>query len=117
MRVTVLARTAFLPVLAATIIQLPAAAQQQPPAPSATFQLQVDFVDIDAVVTDERGNFVSGLTKDDFQLFDDGKPQDIEAFSLVDIPMAAGSARPRAATVRAVRGGPAAARRPSPAAR
>ncbi|MEO5740038.1 MAG: VWA domain-containing protein [Vicinamibacterales bacterium] len=73
-----------------------ASAQQQPP--SATFQVQVDFVDIDAVVTDERGNFVADLTKDDFELLDDGKPQEISAFSLVDIPMPAGGARPRAAT-------------------
>ena len=62
------------------------AAAQQQPAPSATFQVQVDFVDIDAVVTDERGNFVADLTKDDFELLDDGKPQEISAFSLVDIP-------------------------------
>ena len=66
---------------------------QQQPAPSATFQVEVNFVDIDAVVTDERGNFVSDLTKDDFELLDDGKPQEISAFSLVDIPMPSASAR------------------------
>jgi len=31
-----------------------------------TFQLEVNYVDIDAVVTDERGNPVTDLTKDDF---------------------------------------------------
>ena len=66
-------RAALLSAVAAVIGRWLAAAQQQP-APSATFQVQVDFVDIDAVVTDERGNFVPGLTKDDFELLDDGKP-------------------------------------------
>jgi VWFA-related protein len=70
---------------------------QQPPAPSATFQVEVNYVDIDAVVTDERGNFVSDLTRDDFELLDDGRPQEISAFSLVDIPMPAAGARPPAA--------------------
>lgn len=69
----------------------------QQPAPSATFQVEVNFVDIDAVVTDERGNFVDDLTKDDFELLDQGKPQEISAFSLVDIPLPTAS-RSRAAT-------------------
>lgn len=71
---------------------------QQPTTPSATFQVEVDFVDIDAVVTDERGNFVTDLTKDDFELLDEGKPQAISAFSLVDLPLPAAAARPPAAT-------------------
>jgi VWFA-related protein len=65
----------------------------QQPAPSATFQVEVNYVDIDAVVTDERGNFVANLSKDDFELLDDGQPQDIDAFSLVDIPLPASGAR------------------------
>lgn len=81
------------------------AAAQQQPAPSATFQVEVNFVDIDAVVTDERGNFVGGLTKDDFELLDDGKPQEISAFSLVDIPVptGAGTARRSAPIVSDIR--------------
>ena len=83
-------------ITAIAAVVLVAAPLAQQPAPSATFQVQVDFVDIDAVVTDERGNFVAGLTKDDFELLDDGKPQEISAFSLVDIPVpAAGAGPPR----------------------
>ncbi len=95
MQVRVLLRAIFL--TAGAIAPLLAGAQQQP-APSATFQVQVDFVDIDAVVTDERGNFVADLTKDDFELLDDGKPQEISAFSLVDIPVPAAGVSPRAVT-------------------
>jgi len=50
-----------------------AVAQAQDP-PSVTFKLEVNYVDVDAVVTDESGNFVSGLTRDDFEVFEDGKP-------------------------------------------
>jgi VWFA-related protein len=92
MQVRVLIRAA---ILCAAIAPMFVSAQQQP-APSATFQIQVDFVDIDAVVTDERGNFVGDLTKDDFELLDDGTPQEISAFSLVDIPVPADGSRPRA---------------------
>jgi VWFA-related protein len=61
-------------------------AQSQTP-PSVTFQVEVNYVDVDAIVTDERGNFVSGLTRDDFEVFEDGKPQKLEMFSYVELPI------------------------------
>ena len=39
------------------------------------------------VVTDEKGNFISGLTRDDFEVFEDGKPQKIDTFAYVEIPI------------------------------
>src|SRR5688572_19290016 len=63
-----------------------ALAQAQAP-PSVTFQVEVNYVDVDALVTDEKGNFVSGLTRDDFEVFEDGKPQKIEMFSYVELPV------------------------------
>ena len=51
-----------------------------------TFRAGVDYVEIDAVVTDRQGNFVRNLTKSDFQVLEDGKPQTVSVFSLVDIP-------------------------------
>lgn len=87
-----LLRAPFAVALVASAVFL-ASAQQQPP-PAATFQVEVNFVDIDAVVTDARGNVVSDLTKDDFELLADGTPQEISAFSLVDVPMPAAGARP-----------------------
>jgi VWFA-related protein len=95
-RVRVLLRAALLTAIMSSA-SFPGAAQQQPPS-SATFQVEVDFVDVDAVVTDERGNFVSNLTRDDFELLDDGKPQEISTFSLVDIPMPSASGRPPASS-------------------
>ncbi len=63
----------------------PAPASQTPP--SVTFQTEVNYVDVDALVTDDKGNFVSGLTRDDFEVFEDGKPQKIEMFSYVELPV------------------------------
>ena len=67
-----------------------ALAAQQPPAPAqpgVTFRVEVNFVELDAIVTDPQGNFVRGLTKDDFELFEEGRPQTISAFALVDLPV------------------------------
>jgi VWFA-related protein len=44
-------------------------------------------------VTDERGNVVSDLTKEDFEVYEDGKRQEIRTFDLVDIPMPAAGGR------------------------
>ena len=62
---------------------LVAQAPQQP-----TFRVQVEAIEIDASVTDVRGNVVTDLTKDDFEIFEDGKPQSITSFALVNIPFA-----------------------------
>ena len=60
-------------------------APQSPQAP--TFRLNVEYVEVDAVVTDRDGQFVRGLAKEDFQIFEDGKPQPISTFAVVDIPV------------------------------
>jgi len=62
----------------------------QPPSsgtpPPVTFKAETSYVDVDAVVTDRQGNVVRGLTKDDFELLEDGEPQRIDMFTYVDIP-------------------------------
>src|SRR5687767_518018 len=56
-------------------------------SPAVTFQTEVDYVDVDVVVTDEQGNFVRGLAREDFQVFEDGKPVKVDTFSTVEIPV------------------------------
>ena len=78
--------------LALAVAALPArpAAQQSASTPSPqtpTFKVEVNFVEVDVLVTDQQGRFVRGLTRDDFQVFEDGKPQTINTFSVVDIPV------------------------------
>jgi VWFA-related protein len=65
------------------------AGQNRAPADlqTPTFKVQVDYVEVDAVVTDARGNFVHNLKAEDFQVFEDGQPQTISVFSIVDIPI------------------------------
>jgi VWFA-related protein len=75
-------RTTLALMLLATLAQTPA--PQQPPI---TFKVEVNYVEIDANVTDAQGAFVRTLTRDDFQVLEDGKPQALTAFSMVDIPV------------------------------
>jgi VWFA-related protein len=74
---------AFLAGTALTAGQTPPSALSQTP----TFKVQVDYVDVDVLVTDGQGRFVRDLTKDDFQVLEDGKRQTIANFSVVDIPI------------------------------
>jgi VWFA-related protein len=77
-----------LPFLAAVVVlQSPVLLGQAPQTPGVTFQVEVNYVDVDVVVTDEQGRFVTGLAREDFAVFEDGKPQKIDTFSLVDIPV------------------------------
>ncbi len=60
---------------------------QQPVQPPVTFKSEVNYVEIDARVTDTQGNFVRDLTQADFKIVEDGQPQAVTAFSMVDIPI------------------------------
>ena len=50
-------------------------------AQQPVFRGGVDLVNVTATVTDGDGRFISGLTQDDFIVYDDGKPQEIVTFS------------------------------------
>jgi VWFA-related protein len=49
--------------------------------------VEINYVEIDATVTDPQGNFVTGLTRDDFEILENGKPQNISIFAPVNIPV------------------------------
>jgi VWFA-related protein len=57
----------------------PAPPQQEKP----TFRVQVDLVTNDIVVRDDKGNFVSDLKKDEFEIYEDGVKQDISSMTVV----------------------------------
>ena len=46
------------------------------------FRVPVGVVVVNATVTDKQGNPVTDLTREDFRVFEDGKPQDIQTFVL-----------------------------------
>ena len=62
-----------------------------PPTPEVTFKVEVNYVEEDVRVVDRDGNFVRGLKQEDFQVLEDGKPQKVQTFGMVDIP----NTRPR----------------------
>jgi VWFA-related protein len=59
----------------------------QTPQPAVTFRVEVNYVEVDAIVTDAQGRVVSNLTASDFDVLEDGKPQKISNFALVSIPI------------------------------
>src|ERR1035441_5306830 len=71
-------RTALLFVL--TIGSLASAAAQT--QAGETFKAGVTMIQVPVVVRDHDGHVVSNLGKDDFQLFDNGKRQEIASFSV-----------------------------------
>jgi VWFA-related protein len=48
------------------------------------FKAETDLVLVPVVVRDAQGNAVGNLRKEDFQVFDKGKPQEITKFSIED---------------------------------
>jgi VWFA-related protein len=52
-----------------------------------TFRSEINYVEVDVVVTDAQGNFVTGLTAADFEIADAGKPQTIETFHEINVPI------------------------------
>ena len=71
--------------------QAPAQPPSSPPAPEVTFKVEVNYVEEDVRVVDGDGRFVRGLKLEDFQVLEDGKPQKVQTFGMVDIP----NTRPR----------------------
>jgi VWFA-related protein len=72
---SVICLAAALSVLAAPLV---GARQQDRPS----FRSSTRLVELSVVVTDRDRNPVPGLTAGDFQIFDDGKPQKVEFFSI-----------------------------------
>src|SRR5712691_11390876 len=59
--------------------------QESPP----TFPARVEQVTVDVVVTDKKGEPVTGLKKEDLEVYENGAPQTIVSFDAVEVPAAA----------------------------
>ena len=68
--------------------QQPESARQDP----LLFRSRVDFVSVNATVTDASGRFVVGLRKEDFSVYEDGEPVDVTEFSVERVPVSLGIA-------------------------
>jgi VWFA-related protein len=60
--------------------------QDQRPGPPGTIRINVRLVPVDVIVTDDRGRPVMDLKRDDFQIFENGRLQDIRHFSVQTFP-------------------------------
>ena len=74
-----LLRLVFSALLVAPILSQAASAQESD-APGATLKINVRTVLVDVVVTDKNNKPIPGLGKDDFQVIEDGKPQQVTFF-------------------------------------
>ncbi|MGH9457638.1 MAG: hypothetical protein ACRD2J_08370, partial [Thermoanaerobaculia bacterium] len=70
-------------ILAVTLALIPAAAFAQ----TVKETIQVTVVEVPVVVSDREGAPVRGLTKEDFEIFDQGKRVPVEYFEVVDLEL------------------------------
>jgi VWFA-related protein len=75
--------------IAALLCAATALAQQPQPQPSTevpklTETMDIRVINVDVVVTDKKGNPIPGLTKDDFDLYENGVPKKISNFYEVE---------------------------------
>jgi Ca-activated chloride channel family protein len=79
---------------AATVVALGAQTSTGGASPQGVdgfrFRSGVELVNVTATVSDDDGHFVSGLTKDDFNVWEDGQPQEITNFSNERVPVSLG---------------------------
>ena len=63
----------------------PAAPAPAPADQTPVFRSDINFVRVDVIVTDRQGNPVHDLKQEDFEVTEDGKPQTIETFKLINV--------------------------------
>src|SRR5262245_23211101 len=82
--------------LIATLVAVPVllvpGRQERPTGQGFSFRTGVELINVTATVTDQTGHFVSGLTVNDFVLYEDGKPQEIKQFESERVPVSLGIA-------------------------
>jgi VWFA-related protein len=69
-----------------TLSLAPPALPQEPVQPPPNIRIHVDRVNVGVVVTDSHGQFIGGLHRENFHLFDDGVEQPITDCLSVDEP-------------------------------
>src|SRR2546427_444452 len=74
--------------LLATLAVFPLFGQNNAPPPPLVEKINVSIVSVDVTVTDEHGRPVTGLTKEDFEIEEDGKPQKVTNFYRIENAMA-----------------------------
>jgi len=100
---TSIAAAAFAALVVSLHAQQPPPPPQNPPAPPAPaapggddqrfrFKSGVELINVTATVSDTSGRFVSGLSQDDFVVYEDDKPVPVTHFSAERVPVSLGIA-------------------------
>ena len=55
--------------------------------PAVVFGAEANYVEVDVSVADEQGNFVRGLERDDFEIYEEWVRQEIATFAEIVIPL------------------------------
>ena len=75
--------------LATSVLQAQSAPQPYLPE-SNPISVSTNLVDLPITVTDRKGNFVDGLAKENFRIFENGRQETISMFGRQDLPVAVG---------------------------
>lgn len=69
-------------------LALPALAQTPRPTPRPpVFGAEIEVINLNVSITDARGQYVSGLNREDFAVFEDGIKQDLSIFAHENLPI------------------------------
>lgn len=91
-----------IPVVAQNPVQEPTTPVGAPAQDDEVVRVDTNLVQMDVSVTDDEGRAVKGLTPDDFEITENGKPRKISSFSFVSrISESVSGARPAAGTAAA----------------
>ena len=67
-------------------------AQEKPAGQGFSFRSNTDLINVTVTVTDANGRFVPGLNRDDFVVYEDGRPQVVQQFDSERVPVSLGIA-------------------------
>lgn len=77
----------FVPVVLALAVIARPTAQQEQQDPVARFSSDVQLVEVYATVTDAKGELVTGLRQEDFEVYEDNQLQQVSAFAAGEFPL------------------------------
>jgi Ca-activated chloride channel family protein len=80
----------FLTAAAAFTAVAALSAQQKAQEPGFSFRTSAQLVNVSVTVTDDNGRFVSNLRKEDFEVYEDGKPVTVTHFDNERVPVSLG---------------------------
>jgi len=87
-----LSRISLFVIGAIALLTAAPAGQERPTGQGFSFKTGVDLVNVSVTVTDRSGRFVGGLKREDFVVYEDGKPQEISQFDADRVPVSLGIA-------------------------